>query len=246
MVAHSSSIVSNAVVALSQLHFIRFSQDMLKQKPSRSLQLELLMALFLLTCFELIDEEDIHRTRQTEWADYLLQEFVETDSMTEQIIHWLILCDVKLVVFGGSGTISRRSPHVYDLGSCKPSPQSDVAVEETTTQHFTTENSVSLSPDRLREGVSHRETSVAWSHPCSPVLVLKEGILRDAVVFHRRSQQFLRKIAMLDRHHRSRGSAQDEAEVTTTAGRLANDLHRLSHDRPSIMHCSPEDLHQLL
>ncbi|KAF5864519.1 hypothetical protein ETB97_007351 [Aspergillus alliaceus] len=91
--------------------------DMLKQKPSRSLQLELLMALFLPTCFELIDEEDIHRTHQTEWADYLLQEFVETDSMTEQIIHWLILCDVKLVVFGGSGTISRRSPHVYDLGS---------------------------------------------------------------------------------------------------------------------------------
>ncbi|KAE8385319.1 hypothetical protein BDV23DRAFT_19798 [Aspergillus alliaceus] len=166
--------------------------------------------------------------------------------MTEQIIHWLILCDVKLVVFGGSGTISRRSPHVYDLGSCKPSPQSDVAVEETTTQHFTTENSVPPPPDRLRAGVSHRETSVAWSHPCSPVLVLKEGILRDAVVFHRRSQQFLRKIAMLDRHHRSRGSAQDEAEVTATAGRLANDLHRLSHDRPSIMHCSPEDLHQLL
>ena len=84
--ARKSSIVSNAVVALSQLHFIKFTQtehhkglgsqtfrngqnlaqylyifakeslvsglDILKSDPTTSLRLELLVALFLLTCFE--------------------------------------------------------------------------------------------------------------------------------------------------------------------------------------------------
>lgn len=83
--ARSSSIVSNAVVALAQLHFVKFPPsaergkepqvlrngynlaqylyifaketlgnglDFLQKEPSESLRLELLVALFLLSCFE--------------------------------------------------------------------------------------------------------------------------------------------------------------------------------------------------
>lgn len=83
--ARSSSIVSNAVVALAQLHFVKFPPsverekgpqvlrngynlaqylyifaketlgnglDLLQKEPSELLRLELLVALFLLSCFE--------------------------------------------------------------------------------------------------------------------------------------------------------------------------------------------------
>jgi hypothetical protein len=85
--ARSSSIISNAVVALSQLHFVMFSLngghrrdspgvrnrktlaqylyifakerltnglDVLREKMSESLRLELFTGLFLLTCFEVV------------------------------------------------------------------------------------------------------------------------------------------------------------------------------------------------
>jgi hypothetical protein len=80
-IARDSSIVSNAVVAVAQLHFVRFPSladrealrnghhlaqylyafakeklaiglDRVKERPSKVVQLELLVALFLLSCFE--------------------------------------------------------------------------------------------------------------------------------------------------------------------------------------------------
>jgi hypothetical protein len=92
--ARKSSIISNAVVALSQLHFIKFTHathpngsgsqsfrngqtltqylyifakerlvnglEVLKSDPTMSLRRELLVALFLLTCFEVTITFPIH------------------------------------------------------------------------------------------------------------------------------------------------------------------------------------------
>ncbi|KAF9888956.1 hypothetical protein FE257_008125 [Aspergillus nanangensis] len=266
--AHGSSIISNAVVALAQLHFNKFSSttehdkgshvlrngqnlaqylyifaretlinglDLLKENPSTSLRRELLIGLFLLTCFEFINKEDIHRAHQIEWADYILQDLDENDDMVRQILNWLLLCDMKLVIFGGSGILNRRATSGPSLRNYSSSPLGYPAEHRTALpQSPSAPDLLSPPPDRLRAKISRKDPSIAI-HTSNPLPTVKESILRDAVNFHHLSQQFLRKIAMLDRHRRPRGSIEDELEVTAEATQLINDLHQLWQDRPMIL-----------
>lgn len=164
-------------------------------------------------------------------------ELDEKSFTTQQIIRWLLLCDVKLVIFGGNGILPRRPPPIHTLLSNNTTPQSDAGTDipRGSDSHFI--GSVDLlSPpaDRLHKSTTEIRRA-EFSGASSMVLTLKESIIRDAVYFHHQSQQFLRKIAMLDRHRRPRGSHQDEMEVSAAAGLLINDLHRLWNERPVIL-----------
>ncbi|KAJ5278667.1 transcriptional regulator family: Fungal Specific TF [Penicillium angulare] len=274
VMARRSSIISSSVVALSQLHFNKFGSNAERKEShalrngqnltsylyifaketliegleeqrktnSRSLHRELFIGLFLLTCFEFIDKEDIQRSHQIEWADYLLQNIDQTDTMQQQILKWLVLCDMKLVIFGGNGILTRQRAPI----SLVPSAPTDSAQAEHTIQQDTI-NEDPLSPPRgrLKHARLHQGLS-ASSYSGSPVSLLKESILRDVIHFYHLSQQFLRRIAMLDRHRRPRGSLEDEKEVTASANKIINDLHQLWHTRPAIMSCELKHLQELL
>jgi hypothetical protein len=170
-------------------------------------------------------------------------EFDEKDFTTQQIIRWLLLCDVKLVIFGGNGILPRRPPPIHTLLSNNTTPRSDAGTDRPRNSNFhSTASGDLLSPPADRLHKSPTEISRPEFSGLSMVSTLKESILRDAVYFHHRSQQFLRKIAMLDRHRRPRGSHQDEIEVSAAAGLLINDLHRLWNERPVILDTTFVDL----
>ncbi|KAJ5106206.1 transcriptional regulator family: Fungal Specific TF [Penicillium angulare] len=274
VMARRSSIISSSVVALSQLHFNKFGstakrkeshalrngqnltsylyifaketliEGLEKQKKSNSrpLHRDLFIGLFLLTCFEFIDKEDIQRSHQIEWADYLLQNIDETDTMQQQILKWLVLCDMKLVIFGGNGILTRQRAPISPVPSAPTNP---TQVEHTTLQNTLNEDPLSPPRGRLKQARLHQGLS-ASSYSGNPVSLLKESILRDVIHFYHLSQQFLRRIAMLDRHRRPRGSVEDEIEVTASANQIINDLHQLWHNRPAIMSCELKHLQELL
>ncbi|KAI7978437.1 hypothetical protein EIK77_001961, partial [Talaromyces pinophilus] len=283
--AQSSSIVSNAVVALAQLHFVKFPPsaergkepqvlrngynlaqylyifaketlgnglDFLQKEPSESLRLELLVALFLLSCFELIDKEDIHRAHQLKWADNLLEGIEQSDFMVQQIIHLMLLCDARVVTLGGNGILPRKPPPLPSGPYTPVSPATNYNQATESSRQDTGEvhrqNEIrprSPPPDRLAKRPRQLERSGQEYSPLS-LSTLKESILRDAVYFHHRSEQFLRRVAMLDRHRRPRGTPEDEVEVTASARSIINDLHRLWDERPAILDSDRQELSQVL
>jgi hypothetical protein len=194
----------------------------------------------------LIDKEDIHRAQQIRWADDLLETLDQTDSLAQQIISWLLLFDAKVVTLGGSGILP-RSPVVLTPKTSTPmgpaiavhfSPRPDC---EGQAQLVT--NPVSPPANRF---VAESNSRKARDRLYNPPYIIKQSVLRDAVCFHHESEQFLRKIAMLDRHHRPRGSPQDEIEVTAIARQLVDDLHQLWGERPGILDLEIDDLRSLL
>lgn len=163
--------------------------------------------------------------------------------LTQQILNWLVLCDMKLVIFGGNGILTRRPTSVSPFISGPPNPSMHpVADAGSPLQQSSREmDLLSPPPDRLRPEIRRRDPLTSCPSN-SPLPTLKESILRDAFTFHRLSQQFLRKIAMLDRHRRPRGSIEDEVEVTASASQIINDLHQLWNSRPVILNSDFEQL----
>jgi hypothetical protein len=201
---------------------------------------------------QLIDKEDIHRAHQLKWADNLLEGIEQSDFMVQQIIHLMLLCDARVVTLGGNGILPRKPPPLPSGPYTPVSPATNYNQATESSRQDTGEvhrqNEIrprSPPPDRLAKRPRQLERSGQEYSPLS-LSTLKESILRDAVYFHHRSEQFLRRVAMLDRHRRPRGTPEDEVEVTASARSIINDLHRLWDERPAILDSDRQELSQVL
>lgn len=164
----------------------------------------------------------------------------------------MLLCDARVVTLGGNGILPRRPPPLPSGPYTPVSPATNYnQAAENDHQHTNEVNSqtetrpCSPPPDQLAKRPKQFERP---GQECISLVLstLRESILRDAVYFHHRSEQFLRRVAMLDRHRRPRGTPEDEVEVTASARHIINDLHKLWDERPAIMDSDRQELSQVL
>ncbi|KAL2821506.1 hypothetical protein BJX63DRAFT_218194 [Aspergillus granulosus] len=176
-------------------------------------------SVLLLMLAELIAPDGWRPTTPFLHTSYLLlQRFHHrTDTWTgfaHLIASWVSLLDIKALVAGRDGD------PLAELGTLTPKLSSN--------------SPSSLSSGQLKkvQGGSDQEPDPLLT---KPAFLITSSITLPAFTFFLRTQQLIRRIVIIDLHHRTRGTVSDEFEVLQIAHTVSADLESLWNTRPQIL-----------
>lgn len=179
------------------------------------------------------------------------------DNGSAHLFQWLDSLDAKMSHLGGTHLLSDPALEVVrrsqsSLGAGEPineDNQVDTPAAIANTQRpqeasQATQISKSSSKNRLDYLLS------TTSSPSLPRSVIRLDIfnilLHPAFEFHITSQAFSRRIGSYDRHHRSRGTPEDEREVMNACMGFEEELQELWKRRPGVLSLNAEQLGQFV
>ncbi|KAL3460352.1 hypothetical protein BJX64DRAFT_186895 [Aspergillus heterothallicus] len=177
-------------------------------------------SILLLMLAELISPDRWHPATSFLHTSYLLvQRFHDrTNTWTgfgQLIVSWTSLLDIKALVAGRDGDA------LAELGSLTPK----------LSKHNTSSTSSAHQQPEAQEG-SDQEPDPLLN---IPTYLITSSITVPAFTFFLRTQQIIRRIVVIDLHHRTRGTVADEFEVLQIAHTVSADLESLWNTRPQIL-----------
>ncbi|KAL2851475.1 hypothetical protein BJY01DRAFT_116718 [Aspergillus pseudoustus] len=194
-------------------------QALLLEEMSESDLKKVFASILLLMLAELISPDGWRPATSFLHTSYFLVErfHSRTDKWTgfaHLIASWIFLLDIKALVAGRDGD------PLASLGNLTSKPSKD--------------NTSSLSSHQQKEG---QEGSNQESDPLDtmPTYLITSSITLPGFTFFLRTQQLIRRIVVIDLHHRTRGTVSDEFEVLQIAHTVSADLESLWNTRPQIL-----------
>ncbi|KAL3451806.1 hypothetical protein BJX65DRAFT_200717 [Aspergillus insuetus] len=193
-------------------------QACLLEEMSESLLKKVFASVLLLMVAELISPDGWRpATPFLHTAYLLLQRFQHrTTSWTGSahlIASWVSLLDIKALVAGRDGD------PLAGMGMITPKSSKDTATTNSP-QPNEVEEDADQTPDHLLT---------------IPTYLITSSITLPAFSFFIRTQQLIRRIVVIDLHHRTRGTVSDEFEVLQIAHTVSADLESLWNTRPQIL-----------
>lgn len=177
------------------------------------------------------------------------------------ILQWLNMLDAKSSHLGGSHLLSE--PALKVARTSRPSRAVTGTTDETTLEALTASP---MGTEQSREAASatgNQESTpgkpsgdrMAYMLSSStqqtlPTRIIRMDIfnilLQPAFEFHMTSQAYFRRIGCHDRHHRQRGTPEDEFEIMKACMSFEEELQDLWKRRPGILNLNAEQLKQFV
>lgn len=188
-------------------------------------------------------------------ADQIIVEGEDWDTGSTHLFQWLDSFDAKMSHLGGRHLLSEPSLAVvrksqssltagesFNTGDEENGSGDDTATEQSTHSQVQKENTNRATTQGNRLGYL-LSTTVSQSLPRNVIrLDIFNILLHPAFEFHMASQAYSRRIGCYDRHHRSRGTPEDEREVMNACMGFEEDLQALWKKRPGVLSLSAEQL----
>ncbi|KAK5054696.1 hypothetical protein LTR84_001588 [Exophiala bonariae] len=209
----------------------------------------LLAAILLLAWYEVIrDQGGPAMPFPRAVAEATVTSDVNWSRVSKQLLSWLCVLDGKATYSSGEPLLTElalRAVARYPIQIVS----ADAEELDSETEHDSLEARLRTS---LRQPTSPA-TSVTATHASPRVLtsarikqVVLNSIVQPAVEWYISTQAFCRRIGSHDRHHRSRGTPDDEFAVIVASKQLEKDLWEVWQQRPTIMSLSRDELAQSL
>ncbi|EHK50277.1 uncharacterized protein TrAtP1_007345 [Trichoderma atroviride] len=208
----------------------------------------LLVVIFLLAWFETAYDgnDQVHPSFPEDMAEQVIVNGRGWDTGSASLFQWLDSFDAKMSHMGGRHLLSepaleiiRKRPNVAGSTSMEVSdndPLGNIDGISPTTKSID-ERGTNVSA-KSRNGGS-RLSTLLTEPPAIPKNVVCMGVfnilLQPAFEFHMASQAYSRRVGCHDRHHRSRGTPEDEMEVMKACMGFEEELEELWRRRPSIL-----------
>ena len=174
------------------------------------------------------------------------------DPGSQHLLQWLNLLDTKTSYLGGRHLLSEPALQVVRKPSVEMANDGDseglVEFEGSTVAEMSSDGALQTtkptSTNRLRYLLS---TPTSPAMPSSIVRMdILNIILHPALQFHLTSQAFSRRIGGHDRHHRTRGTPEDESEVMAACMNIEQELQELWRRRPGILNITAKHLEEFV
>lgn len=219
---------------------------------------ELLVAVFLLAWFEAAyDEDTITRPPfPVALAERVIVNGKQWDNKTSHVFQWLHMLDAKSSHLGGHHLLSEAALHeVRESRPTRVAADSIADAEDSTSlvrDGDRNQNDLCLSKSSSKvtgKKSSARRLSYLLSSNTQPTLPkriihmdLFNILLQPAFEFHMESQAYSRRVGCYDRHHRSRGTPEDEFEIMRACMAFEEELQELWKRRPGILSLNADQL----
>ncbi|KAJ0425403.1 hypothetical protein BJY00DRAFT_180006 [Aspergillus carlsbadensis] len=193
-------------------------QTCLLEEINESLLKRVFASALLLMLAELISPDGWRPATPFLHTSYLLlQRFhhrtASWTSLPHLIASWVSLLDIKALVAGRDGD------PLADLGMLKSKPSNE------------TTSMTSPQPNEVKEDHNQDPDPLLTI----PSYLITSSITLPAFTFFLQTQQLIRRIVVIDLHHRTRGTVSDEFEVLQIAHTVSADLESLWNTRPQIL-----------
>jgi hypothetical protein len=219
---------------------------------------ELLVCIFLLAWFEAAyDEDSITRPPfPVALAERIIVNGKQWGNKTAHVFQWLHMLDAKSSHLGGRHLLSEAA--LQEIRESRPTRvaadsiadgEEDIATlgrgEDQSQDDLAVSKSTSIGGGKK----SSRRLSYLLSSNTQQTLPgriirmdLFNILLQPAFEFHMASQAYCRRVGCYDRHHRSRGTPEDEFEIMRACMGFEEELQELWKRRPGILSLSAEQL----
>ncbi|KAL7924542.1 hypothetical protein ACQKWADRAFT_319580 [Trichoderma austrokoningii] len=216
-----------------------------EERSSRAL----LVVIFLLAWFETAYDgnDQVHPSFPEDMAEQVIVNGHGWDAGSASLFQWLDSFDAKMSHMGGRHLLSDpaleiiRKPHPTVAGSASMEVSDSDSLSNidgmSPIAMATDERSMDTTT-KPRNGGS-RLATLLTEPPTIPKNVVCMGVfnilLQPAFEFHMASQAYSRRVGCHDRHHRSRGTPEDEMEVMKACMGFEEELQELWRRRPNIL-----------
>ncbi|PTB39186.1 hypothetical protein M441DRAFT_59272 [Trichoderma asperellum CBS 433.97] len=216
-----------------------------EERSSRAL----LVVIFLLAWFETAYDgnDQVHPSFPEDMAEQVIVNGRGWDTGSASLFQWLDSFDAKMSHMGGRHLLS--DPALEIIRKPRPSVAGSATME--VSDNDALGNIDGMSPSTVSTGErgvnaatkarnsGSRLTTLLTDPPTIPKNVVCMGVfnilLQPAFEFHMASQAYSRRVGCHDRHHRSRGTPEDEMEVMKACMGFEEELEELWRRRPSIL-----------
>lgn len=211
-----------------------------------------LVVIFLLTWFEVMRDQDGDSAPfPRDLADSIILRDAEWSVSSRALLSWLGTLDSKATHLSGDCRLFSEqvllvlARHPFQVVTSSAEDHDDDVDEEP----------LEMGSSSRRAPRSSRELSAtsqpAWQSKLSLTnghmkQILLASLLQPAVEWYMCAQSFCRRIGSHDRHHRSRGTPDDEYAVIMASKQLEHDLWEIWDQRPTMVSLDKEQLLQML
>ncbi|KAM0463282.1 hypothetical protein ACHAPV_003411 [Trichoderma viride] len=208
----------------------------------------LLVVIFLLAWFETAYDgsDQVRPNFPEDMAEQVIVNGRGWDTGSASLFQWLDSFDAKMSHMGGRHLLS--DPALEIIRKPRPSVAGSATMEVSDNDPLSNMNGISPITRSIGErGInatakSHngsRLSTLLTEPPTIPKNIVCMGVfnilLQPAFEFHMASQAYSRRVGCHDRHHRSRGTPEDEMEVMKACMGFEEELEELWRRRPSIL-----------
>lgn len=209
----------------------------------------LLAAILLLAWYEVIRDQDGHAMPfPRDLADAAILSDMDWSRVSRQLLSWLCVLDGKATYSSGEPLLSKlalRAVARYPIQVVSADPEE----WESETEHDSLEAGLDTGmkqPPQHLAGSSAGQVSARVLTSARIKQIVLQSVIQPAVEWHVSTQAFCRRIGSHDRHHRSRGTPDDEYTVILASKQLEKDLWEIWRQRPTIMSLTRNELVQSL
>lgn len=232
-------------LAIDGVHNIASNKTQIDQASYEAL----LAAILLLAWYEVIRDQDGHAMPFPRGvAEVTVTSDVNWSRVSKQLLSWLCVLDGKATYSSGEPLLTESA-----LRAVARYPIQIVSADAEELDSETEHDSVEARPKTSMTQPSPPSAGVSATLASPRVLtsarikqVVLHSIVQPAVEWYISTQAFCRRIGSHDRHHRSRGTPDDEYAVIVASKQLEKDLWEVWRQRPTIMSLSRDELAQSL
>ncbi|KAK1241116.1 hypothetical protein MKX08_001090 [Trichoderma sp. CBMAI-0020] len=209
----------------------------------------LLAVIFLLAWFETAYDgnDQVHPSFPEDMAEQVIVNGRGWDTGSASLFQWLDSFDAKMSHMGGRHLLSE--PALEIIRKPRPSVAGSASMEVSDNDPLGNIDGISPTTKSIdKRGTNttaksrnngSRLATLLTEPPTIPKNVVCMGVfnilLQPAFEFHMASQAYSRRVGCHDRHHRSRGTPEDEMEVMKACMGFEEELEELWRRRPSIL-----------
>ncbi|KAL6243470.1 hypothetical protein RBB50_009462 [Rhinocladiella similis] len=222
------------------------------KQPTPSMHEQQLGALFLLAWFEAMRDQDAHSTPfPTDLADAILVKDTDWSRSSRVLLSWLWSLDSKATHLTGERRlfseqallVLARHPYQVVISQAEDNDEDieNEALESTGTSRPIPPKSYEVIRNR---SVDLQPKSTLTSSHIKQIML--HSLLQPAIEWYMDTQAFCRKIRSHDRHHRPRGTPDDEFAVIVASKQLEEQLWEIWDQRPAIISLNKDQLCSML
>ncbi|KIW46834.1 uncharacterized protein PV06_02466 [Exophiala oligosperma] len=222
------------------------------QQPTPSTHEQQLGALFLLAWLEAMKDQDAHSTPfPKDLADAILVKDTDWNRSSRVLLSWLWSLDSKATHLTGERRLFSEQAllvlarHPYQVVIS----QAEDNDEDIENEALESTGASKRMPSKSYEVVQGRridlqpKSSLTSSHIKQ---IMLHSLLQPAIEWYMDTQAFCRKISSHDRHHRPRGTPDDEFAVIVASKQLEEQLWEIWDQRPAMISLSKDQLCSML
>lgn len=216
-----------------------------EERSSRALLVVILLLAWFETAYD--GDDRVRPNFPEDMAEQVIVHGRSWDAGSASLFQWLDSFDAKMSHMGGRHLLSepaleiirRPRPGVTDSAGMEVADDDSLnGIDGMSTSTIAMDRKDSNATTKARNGGSRLGTLLT-EPPTIPKNVVCMGVfnilLQPAFEFHMASQAYSRRVGCHDRHHRTRGTPEDELEVMTACMGFEEELEELWRRRPSIL-----------